>query len=158
LTVHGALRIGAAVRINSGRENYVGIDRRLSIWVAPGAEVVIHDGCALSNSTLVALQRIVLHHDTFVGGGCEIYDSDFHPLEAPARIGGQVPAPTGAIEIGPRAFIGAGSIILKGVTIGEEAVIGAGSVITRSVPRGEVWAGRPARRIRSLADPAAKHG
>lgn len=48
------------------------------------------------------------------------------------------------------AWIGGGSIILKGVVIGEYSVIGAGSVVTRSVPAGEIWAGNPARFIRKL--------
>lgn len=47
-------------------------------------------------------------------------------------------------------FIGANSIILKGVTIGEKAIVGAGSVVTRSIPDGEIWAGNPAKFIRKI--------
>ncbi|WP_212635306.1 acyltransferase [Pseudozobellia thermophila] len=49
-----------------------------------------------------------------------------------------------------RAFIGAYSIILKGVTIGENAIVGAGSVVTKSVPDNQIWAGNPAKFIRSI--------
>ena len=52
--------------------------------------------------------------------------------------------------IGNNVFIGARSIILKGVTIGEGAVIGAGSVITKDVPPMTVVAGNPAIIIKSL--------
>jgi acetyltransferase-like isoleucine patch superfamily enzyme len=45
------------------------------------------------------------------------------------------------------ARIGAGAIILGGVTIGENAVIGAGAVVTHDVPDGETWTGNPARKI-----------
>ena len=48
------------------------------------------------------------------------------------------------------AFIGAHSIVLKGVTIGKHSVIGAGSVVTKNIPDNEVWAGNPARFIRRL--------
>lgn len=48
------------------------------------------------------------------------------------------------------AFIGAHSIVLKGVTIGKYSVIGAGSVITKDIPDNEVWAGNPARFIKKL--------
>jgi UDP-2-acetamido-3-amino-2,3-dideoxy-glucuronate N-acetyltransferase len=43
--------------------------------------------------------------------------------------------------------VGAGCVILPGVTIGEDALIGAGSTVTKDVPDGEVWAGNPACRI-----------
>lgn len=45
------------------------------------------------------------------------------------------------------AFIGAGAIILSGVTIGENAVVGAGAVVTKDVPYGTIVVGNPARPI-----------
>jgi len=48
------------------------------------------------------------------------------------------------------ASIGAGSIILGGITIGENAMIGAGSVITKDIPDNELWLGNPARFIRKI--------
>lgn len=49
------------------------------------------------------------------------------------------------------ASIGAGAIILCGVTIGENALIGAGAVVTRDVPDGEIWVGNPARKLTKVA-------
>lgn len=46
------------------------------------------------------------------------------------------------------ASIGAGSVIVCGITIGEGAKIGAGSVVTKDVPPMETWAGVPARSIK----------
>jgi len=54
------------------------------------------------------------------------------------------------IRIGRGAWIGAGSIILPGVTIGERRVVGAGSVVTRDVPQLSVVAGNPAPFIRQI--------
>lgn len=48
------------------------------------------------------------------------------------------------------ASIGAGSIILGGLTIGENAMIGAGSIVTKDIPANELWFGNPAKFIRSL--------
>ena len=48
------------------------------------------------------------------------------------------------------ASIGAGSVILGGVTIGENALIGAGSVVTKDIPANELWLGNPARFIRKI--------
>jgi acetyltransferase-like isoleucine patch superfamily enzyme len=48
------------------------------------------------------------------------------------------------------ATIGAGAVILPGITIGEEAMIGAGSVVTKDVPSRAVVVGNPARIVRTL--------
>lgn len=52
--------------------------------------------------------------------------------------------------IGRNAWIGAGSIILAGVTVGDNSVIGAGAVVTRDIPPNSLAAGMPARVIKSL--------
>lgn len=48
------------------------------------------------------------------------------------------------------ASIGAGSVILPGLTIGAGAMIGAGSVVTKDVPPGELWLGNPAKFVRKI--------
>lgn len=48
------------------------------------------------------------------------------------------------------ASIGAGAVILCGVTIGEKAMIAAGSVVTKDVPEGELWMGNPAKYVRKI--------
>lgn len=52
------------------------------------------------------------------------------------------------VVIGNDVWIGAGAIILPGVTIGDGAVIGAGSVVTKSVPPFAIVAGCPAKIIK----------
>jgi maltose O-acetyltransferase len=53
----------------------------------------------------------------------------------------------GLVEIGDNVFVGAGSIIMPGVTIGKNSVIGAGSVVTKSIPENSVAAGNPCKII-----------
>jgi maltose O-acetyltransferase len=60
------------------------------------------------------------------------------------------------VIIGDNVFIGAGAIILPGVTIGENSIIGAGSVVTKNVPKNIVFAGNPAKTICSLDDYLSK--
>ena len=48
------------------------------------------------------------------------------------------------------ATIGAGSVILPGITIGANAFVGAGSVVTKDVPEGELWIGNPAKFYRKV--------
>jgi UDP-2-acetamido-3-amino-2,3-dideoxy-glucuronate N-acetyltransferase len=54
------------------------------------------------------------------------------------------------IIIEDNVAIGAGSIILGGVTLGKGAMIGAGSLLTKNVPAGELWYGNPAKFIRKI--------
>jgi len=48
------------------------------------------------------------------------------------------------------ASIGAGAIILGGLTIGKNSMIGAGSVLTKNVPDNELWVGNPARFVKKI--------
>jgi maltose O-acetyltransferase len=56
----------------------------------------------------------------------------------------------GNVKIGNRVFVGAGAIILPGVTIGDNVVIGAGSVVTKSISSNSLAVGSPARVICSI--------
>ena len=56
------------------------------------------------------------------------------------------------VHIGNFVWIGAGSILLPGVTIGDNSVIGAGSVVTRDIPANVVAAGTPCRVMRPITD------
>lgn len=53
-------------------------------------------------------------------------------------------------KIGNNVFVGAGSIVLPGVTIGNNVVVGAGSVVTKDIPDDSVAIGNPARVVKSL--------
>jgi putative colanic acid biosynthesis acetyltransferase WcaF len=57
---------------------------------------------------------------------------------------------TDKITIGARAFLGARTFVLPGVTIGEGCVVGACSVVTKDTPPGMICAGNPCRPIRPL--------
>ena len=54
-------------------------------------------------------------------------------------------------KIGNNVFVGAGSIILPGVTIGNNVIIGAGSVVSRDIPDDSVAVGNPARVVKALS-------
>jgi len=57
---------------------------------------------------------------------------------------------TAKVVIKDNVFIGAGSIILNGVTINENSIIGAGSVVTKEVLKETIVAGVPAKQVRKL--------
>lgn len=56
------------------------------------------------------------------------------------------------VHIGNRVWIGAGSVILPGVTIGDDTVIGAGSVVTKDIPARVVAVGNPCRVMREISE------
>lgn len=56
------------------------------------------------------------------------------------------------VRIGNNVWIGAGAIVLPGVTIGENSVIGAGSVVTKDIPANVVAVGNPCRVMREISE------
>ena len=56
------------------------------------------------------------------------------------------------VHIGSDVWIGAGAIVLPGVTIGDGCVIGAGSVVSRDIPAGVVAVGSPCRVLRPISE------
>ncbi len=56
------------------------------------------------------------------------------------------------VHIGKNCWLGAGVIVLPGVTIGENTVIGAGSVVTKDIPAGVVAVGSPCRVLRKIGE------
>lgn len=148
----GKLIFGNNIRINSGKNyNIIGGDTRTNLIVFKDAELIIGNNTGISNTTIVAKDKIVIGDYVNIGGGCKIYDTDFHSINYDERIMTEDPGIVSKpVYIKDGAFIGAHCIILKGVTIGEKAVVGAGSVVTKDIPPNEVWAGNPAKFIKKI--------
>ena len=56
------------------------------------------------------------------------------------------------VRIGRNCWLGAGAIILPGVTIGDNVVVGAGSVVTHDLPDNVVAVGNPCRVLRPVGE------
>lgn len=146
----GRIVFGKSIRINSSRyANIIGGDTRASLVVEAGAELRFGDNVSISNSAICCAHKVVIGNNVMIGGGCRIWDSDFHPINHIQReLTPNSNFITKPVIIEDNVFIGGGSIILKGVRIGKNSVIGAGSVVTRCVGENEIWAGNPARLIK----------
>ena len=73
-----------------------------------------------------------------------------HPIEPEYRI--KMYQYNMPVHIGKCCWIGAGAIIMPGVTIGDNTVIGAGSVVTKDIPANVVAVGNPCRVLREIND------
>lgn len=56
------------------------------------------------------------------------------------------------VHIGRNCWIGAGAIILPGITVGDNVVIGAGSIVTKDLPSNVLAVGNPCRILREIND------
>lgn len=56
------------------------------------------------------------------------------------------------VHIGKNCWIGAGAIILPGISIGDNVVVGAGSVVTKDLPPNVVAVGNPCRVLREVGE------
>ncbi|WP_275959789.1 DapH/DapD/GlmU-related protein [Arthrobacter sp. StoSoilB5] len=72
-----------------------------------------------------------------------------HEVGGPSRRAGA--ATSAPIVVGDGSWIGAGAVILPGVNIGAGAIIAAGAVVAKDVKAHSLYAGVPARKIRSLS-------
>lgn len=146
---NGRMKLGKNISMSSGAfANPVNGAGRIIITVKKGAELIIGDNVGISNTEIYCATKIEICEGVLIGGGVRIYDTDFHSVNSEFRV--MHPDPdikSKPIIIRENSFIGSGTIILKGVSIGPESVIGAGSVVTKSVPKGEIWAGNPAKKI-----------
>ena len=61
------------------------------------------------------------------------------------------------VHIGKNCWLGAGVIVLPGVTIGDNTVIGAGSVVTKDIPSNVVAVGNPCRVLREINEHDKKY-
>lgn len=57
-----------------------------------------------------------------------------------------------SVKIGRNCWLGAGVIVLPGITIGDHVVIGAGSVVTKDIPSNVVAVGNPCKVLREVND------
>lgn len=101
------------------------------------------------NLTMVDDTHIYVGDNTMLGPNVTIATAAHPILPELRRQAYQYNLP---VHIGKNCWLGAGVIVLPGVTIGDDTVVGAGSVVTKDLPAGVVAVGNPCRIMREIGE------
>lgn len=148
--VKGNFKFGNNLVINT-----LGVDiyTNSHITVCKNATLSFGNNSGISSTAIYCADKIEIGNYVNIGAGCLIMDTNFHSLDWRIRMDSErdvVSAKTVPVKIDDFVFIGARSIICKGVHIGEKSIIAAGSVVIKDVPAGELWGGNPAKFIKKI--------
>jgi maltose O-acetyltransferase len=144
---NASLALSSAERRVLLRERFAavgeGVEIRPPFHCDYGHNIRLGDGVFMNfNCVILDVVEVQIGERTQIGPGVQILTAD-HPRDAGTRATGlEFGRP---IRIGRNVWIGAGAIVLPGVSIGDDALIGAASVVTRDVPAGATVVGNPAR-------------
>jgi acetyltransferase-like isoleucine patch superfamily enzyme len=138
-TVGAGTRVWAFAHVLSGAQ--VGRDCNIcdGAYVEGGA--VLGDGVTVKNQVMI-FDGVTVGDHVFLGPGAT-FTNDLNPRAHVKRTGDAL-LPT-VVERG--ATLGAGVVVVCGVTIGEYAFVGAGAVVAKDVPAHGFVVGNPARQI-----------
>jgi acetyltransferase-like isoleucine patch superfamily enzyme len=111
-------------------------------------------------------KHIKLGKNVFINHACSFLDMGGITIEDDVQIGPKVSLTTENHPIDPskrkfldlkpivikkNAWIGAGAIILPGVTVGENSIVAAGAVVNKDVPANTIVGGVPARHLKTIS-------
>ena len=131
----------------------VRIGARIGAECIIGRDAFIDEGVTLGNRVKVQNLALVYHGVTvedgvFIGPNA-ILTNDRYPraITADGELARADDWEVSPIVLRAGCSVGAGAVVVAGVSVGRFATVGAGSVVTRTVPDHALVAGRPARRI-----------
>jgi acetyltransferase-like isoleucine patch superfamily enzyme len=136
-TANQGIRIGS--RIFLGRN---------TLLACKDGDIVLEDGVNISyNCVVFSASSVRIGAATLLAAYCYLVGGG-HDFDRPDLPVVQQGRPSKGIDVGPGGWLGAGAIVLDGVTVGASAIVGARAVVTETVPPFAVVAGAPARVIR----------
>ena len=159
---HAGVRRGRDIEVASG----------VRFDVAPGAQLVLGDGCLIGEGARIVVQAgrveigaeavlcerctLVAHSGVTIGAGAQLghgavivdFDHGFADVERPIRRQALRSAP---VTIGEGARIGLGASVLRGIEVGSWAIVDPRAVVTRDVPPGGHVGGVPAKPVADAA-------
>jgi acetyltransferase-like isoleucine patch superfamily enzyme len=100
---------------------------------------------------IFASDRVTIGNDVMLAPDVIIADGEGHAVSADVETRWNGKPQIRPITIGNNVWISIGALVMNGVTIGDNSIIGARSVVTGNVPANVLYAGVPAKLIRTLA-------
>ncbi|EJL65384.1 acyltransferase [Flavobacterium sp. CF136] len=148
-----SIKIGTNfVACSNPKNNTIGVFQKVIIKTcSPEAVIQIGNHVGISGATISSNSRITIGNNVLIGSGVLITDSDAHSINPKFR-NDKSKIMSSPIVIEDDVFIGARSIVLKGITIGRGALIGAGSVVSKDIEAFAIVAGNPAKKIGDVRD------
>ena len=145
----GNIKYQNPIRLNAGARfsrrpggkiilgKHVSMNHNSRLGVTENAMIKIGDNAGIGdNNVIVAREKIEIGNNSMFGPNVCIYDHD-HVFKTSGIIR-NLGYNTAPVKIEDNVWLGAGVIVLKGVTIGEGSVIAAGTVITKDVPKNSI--------------------
>lgn len=134
----------------------------------PESKIVIGNNVGMSSTRMWIHDSLTIGNNVQIGANVLLIDTDTHQIDYKLRRSPEDAVFAGlttdeiwkkkrentksaSIVIEDDVWIGAHTIVLKGVTIGARSIIGAGSIVTKSIPADCIAAGNPCRVIRMLS-------
>lgn len=150
--VDNDVRIDPSCRFTCNPNSPIRIGEHTQVWrgaewlgpITVGKRVFVNQGSYIRSS-------VTIEDDVSLGPFVRLI-SDSHDIGKNQRRTGN--PRVDPILIGRGTWVGAGAMVLGGVTIGARSIIAAGSVVTRDVPDNVVVGGMPARIIKHISDGA----
>lgn len=149
--IGGSLQIGDNFICRSGFKGHILGGEYSSFNIDSGGVMKIGDNSGISATNINCKKSVQIGSHVLIGAGCLITDSNHHSLDWKERcLNGDNDIKSAPVTICDYVFIGARSIILKGVTIGENSIIAAGSVVVNDIPANCMAGGNPCKVIKFL--------
>ena len=114
------------------------------------AEICIGNNVGMSSTRMWIHNKLTIGNNVKIGACVLLIDTDTHPIDYEVRRTSNEGTKSAPIVIEDDVWIGAHSIVLKGVTIGARSIIGAGSVVTKDIPSDCIAAGNPCMKIKKI--------
>ncbi|MEI6638443.1 MAG: acyltransferase [Chlorobium sp.] len=146
----GSITIGKNFHaVSSRKRSFITLFSPCQLTVIGDAQIVFGEHVGLNETTITARKKVSIGDNTMIGPNTIIVDHDGHAAWPP----GERWTNSGAVSeviIENDVWIGMNCLILKGVRIGAGSIIAAGSVVIADVDPASLYAGNPAKKIKSL--------